>query len=60
MTHNELKEILQDKLDEILELVDDNMNEFGNTCEQSQKVTIRAAINHLDSCINGIEKDDLL
>ena len=53
MTHNELKEILQDKLD-------DNMNEFGNTCEQSQKVTIRVAINHLDSCINGIEKDDLL
>jgi len=57
------KKTFQDKtaylIQRLTELVQERMEDTGDTCETSQKICVITAVNNLEATINGVEQRDL-
>ena len=53
------KNLLREKLEEIENLIYNNIDNDGNTCETSQRICVINALKELDAAINGIEDNDM-
>jgi len=55
-----LKIVLEQKLDEFAEIVNENIPSNGNFSVDFKRIAIHAALCQLESCVDGLREEDLI